>query len=320
MQPLYPPIKPNRCFHLDVDSTHQLYVEESGSSDGIPVLFIHGGPGAGSSPEDRRFFNPEKYRIIIFDQRGAGRSRPHAELVDNTTQDLIGDIEKIRQHLNVSQWVLFGGSWGSTLGLLYAQAYPETVLAMVLRGIFLCRSRDLSWFYQEGASHVFPDYWDKFVEPIAQEHRDDFIHAYYQLLTSNNELAKMNAAKHWSFWEGSCATLRPHQEVLDTFSDPHLALSLARIEAHYFINHAFIEENQILDNMSKLQGIPATIIHGRYDMVCPLDNAWQLHKRWPGAKLHIVRDAGHASRELSIMDALVKACDELVIHLESSES
>lgn len=316
MQPLYPPIKCNRHFYLDVDEYHQLYVEESGSINGIPILFVHGGPGAGSSPEDRRFFNPEKYRIIIFDQRGAGRSRPHAELKNNTTPDLIEDIEAIRQHLNIKQWVLFGGSWGSTLSLLYAQAYPDNVLGLVLRGIFLCRAADLYWFYQEGASHVFPDYWEKFIEPIHKDKRDDYIAAYYQLLTSDNELAKMNAAKHWSLWEGRCATLRPNREVEDAFSNPHLALSLARIEAHYFINHSFISENQILQNMDKLSDIPGMIIHGRYDMVCPLDNAWQLQQHWASAELHIVRDAGHASREPSIMDALIKATDRMVRLLE----
>jgi proline iminopeptidase len=320
MQPLYPSIKCNRHFYLDVDEQHQLYVEESGSADGIPVLFIHGGPGAGSSPEDRRFFNPEKYRIIIFDQRGSGRSRPHAELENNTTQDLIADIEKIRQHVGVDQWVLFGGSWGSTLALLYAQAYPQCIRAMVLRGIFLCRKRDLHWFYQDGASHVFPDYWEKFIAPIHRDKRDDFIRAYYQLLTSDNELAKMNAAKHWSLWEGSCATLRPNHDVLQAFSDPHLALALARIEAHYFVNKSFIAENQILDNMDKLQGIPGVIIHGRYDMVCPLDNAWQLQQHWPDAELHIIRDAGHASREPTIMDALVKATDGIVKWIDESDT
>lgn len=307
MQPLYPAIKCNRHFYLEVDDTHQLYVEESGSADGIPVLFIHGGPGAGCSVDDRRFFDPEQYRIIIFDQRGSGRSRPHAELRDNTTSHLIDDIEKIRQHLGIDQWALFGGSWGSTLSLLYAQAHPDKVLGMVLRGIFLCRPIDLQWFYQQGASHIFPDYWEKFIEPIPVAQRHNYMQAYYELLTSNNELAKMNAAKHWSIWEGRCATLRPNHDVVDVFSDPHLALSLARIEAHYFVNNAFIDNNQILDNMHKLSGIPGIIIHGRYDMVCTVDNAWQLQKRWSDAELHIVRDAGHSSREPSILDALVKA-------------
>ena len=207
--------------------------------------------------------------------------------------------------------MLFGGSGGSTLSLLYAQQYPERVSAMVPRGIFLCRPEELRWFYQYGASMVFRDYWQSFIEPIAESQRDDFISAYYELLTSDNELAKMNAAKHWSLWEGRCATLRPNNDVLNAFSDPHLALSLARIEAHYFVNHAFIDNNQILENAHKLNGIPV-LPHGRYDIVCPLDNAWQPQRRWSDAELHIIRDAGHASREPSILDALVKATDEMI--------
>jgi proline iminopeptidase len=317
MHPLYPHIKPYNAFNLAVDDLHTLYVEESGNLDGIPVLFIHGGPGAGCSAEDRRFFDPEKYRIILFDQRGAGRSTPHAELKDNTTHDLIADIEKIRLHLNIDQWMLFGGSWGSTLSLLYAQHHTESVMAMVLRGIFLCRKQDLHWFYQDGASQIFPDYWQEFIEPIQTEQRKDMIGAYHALLTSDNELAKMNAAKHWSLWEGRCATLRPNPTVVDTFSNIHLALSLARIEAHYFVNNIFFEENVILNNMAKLAEIPATIIHGRYDIVCPLDNAVTLQKAWPSAELHIVREAGHASRDPGIVDALVKATDEMAETLEA---
>lgn len=311
MQTLYPIIKSNSEAYLSVDDIHDVYIEESGSPEGIPVLFIHGGPGAGCSSDDRRFFNPEKYRIILFDQRGSGRSRPHAELARNTTQHLIDDIEKIREHFGIKQWVLFGGSWGSTLALLYAQAYPSRVKGMILRGIFLCRHSDLQWFYQEGASYVFPDYWQKFIQPIRADKRDNYIAAYYELLTSGNELAKMNAAKQWSLWEGSCATLHPNKEVVDHFSHPHMALSLARIEAHYFVNDAFIDENQIIRHIDKLKGIPATIVHGRYDMVCPLDNAWTLQQHWPDAQLHIIRDAGHASREPSIMNALVKATDDM---------
>ena len=296
---------------LPVSDIHTLYVEESGSPDGIPILFIHGGPGAGCSPEDRRFFDPEKYRIILFDQRGAGKSSPHASLTDNTTQDLIDDIEKIRDALNISRWILFGGSWGSTLSLLYAQSHPERVMHMILRGIFLSRKKDLHWFYQDGASLIFPDYWQDYIEPVSEENRHDMITAYYKLLTGDNELAKMNAAKHWSVWEGRCATLRPNTNVMDMFCNTHFALSLARIEAHYFVNHSFIEENQILNNMEKLQDIPATIIHGRYDIVCPLDNAVSLQRRWPRAELNIIRDAGHASREPSILDALINATDSL---------
>ncbi len=315
MQILFPEIKPYARHDLAVDDIHTLYVEESGVPDGIPVLFIHGGPGAGCSRQDRRFFDPEKYRIILFDQRGAGRSSPHAELENNTTQHLIEDIEAIRQHLEVDKWVLFGGSWGSTLSLLYAQSYPDKVLGMVLRGIFLCRDEDLHWFYQSGAERIFPDYWQEFVHPIPEEERGDLLSAYYQRLTSSNEIAKMSAAKAWSLWEGRCATLRPNPDVVNAFADPHLAMSLARIEAHYFINKAFIKSNQILDNMTRIENIPAIIVHGRYDIVCPLDNAHALYERWQEAELNIIRDAGHAAREPSIIDALVKATEEMARRL-----
>ncbi len=318
MHPLYPAIKPYNKTTLAVSNLHTLYIEESGDPDGQPILFVHGGPGAGCSSEDRRFFDPEKYRIILFDQRGSGRSTPHAELTNNTTQDLINDIELIRNHLSIDKWVLFGGSWGSTLSLLYAQQHSSCVSGMILRGIFLCRQQDIDWFYQKGASLIFPDYWREFVEPISYNQRNNMVEAYYQLLTGDNELAKMNAAKHWSLWEGRCATLRPNPDVVETFSDTHFALSLARIEAHYFLNHSFIQENQILDNMEALENIPATIIHGRYDIICPLDNAIALHRAWPSAELHIIREAGHASRDPGIVDALVRATDEMVIELEKN--
>lgn len=318
MHPLYPPIKPYLTHSLDVSDTHSLYVEECGSPDGIPILFIHGGPGAGCGSDDRRFFDPEKYRIILFDQRGSGRSTPHAELTDNDSQSLISDIEKIRQFLNIEQWVLFGGSWGSTLALLYAQAHPPVVKAMILRGIFLCRKEDLTWFYQEGAKQIFPDYWRDFAEPIAIDLRDDMIKAYYDLLTGDNELAKLHAAKQWSLWEGRCATFRPNPNVVSNFCNTHFALSLARIEAHYFINNSFITENQILDNMEKIQHIPATIIHGRYDIVCKVEAALALHEAWPGSELQIIRDAGHSSKEPSILDALIKATDSLAFTLDNA--
>lgn len=315
MQILYPEIKPYSRHDLKVDDLHTLYMEESGSPDGIPVLFIHGGPGGGCSGQDRRYFDPEKYRIILFDQRGSGRSTPHAELENNTTPHLIDDIEAIRIHLNIDKWALFGGSWGSTLSLLYAQAYPERVLGMVLRGIFLCRDKDLHWFYQAGADRIFPDYWKDFLAPIPEDERGDMMTAYYQRLTSNNEIAKMAAAKAWSIWEGRCATLRPNPEVVNDFADPHKAVSLARIEAHYFVNKIFVEPDQILNNMSRLEGIPATIIHGRYDMVCPLDNATAVYEKWSDAELFIIRDAGHSSREPSIVDALVKSTDAMAKRL-----
>jgi proline iminopeptidase len=307
MQTLYPDIAPYQQHELKVDEIHTLYVEECGEPDGIPVLFVHGGPGSGCSKRDRRFFDPERYRIILFDQRGAGRSAPHAELRNNTTPRLIEDMEAIRQYLGVDQWVLFGGSWGAALSLLYAQSHAERVLGLILRGVFLCRPQDLRWFYQEGASRVFPDFWEDFVSPIPVHERESIIAAYYKRLTGANELAKMAAAKAWATWEGRCATLKANHDVVDGFSAPHTALSLARIEAHYFINNSFIGPNQILDNAHRLEDIPGIIIHGRYDMVCPLDNALALHRAWADSDLHIIRDAGHSSEEQSIVDALVKA-------------
>lgn len=315
MHILYPEIKPYARHELSVDELHTLYIEECGVSDGIPVVFVHGGPGAGSGSCDRRYFNPEKYRIILFDQRGAGRSQPHAELKNNTTDHLVADMEAIRQFLSVDKWVVFGGSWGSTLGLLYAQAFPENVLGLILRGIFLCRDKDLAWFYQGGADRIFPDYWQDFILPIPESERDNLMQAYYRRLTSSNEIAKMSAAKAWSVWEGHCATLRPNPEVVSQFADPHTALSLACIEAHYFVNKAFIKPNQIVENIGRLETIPGIIIHGRYDMVCPLDNATSLYDKWQEAELQIIRDAGHSAREPSIIDALVKATDEIARRL-----
>lgn len=307
----YPELKPYDVCEVQVEAPHRLYVEQCGNPDGIPVLFVHGGPGAGCSHVDRCFFDPEVYRIVLFDQRGSGRSKPHAELEANTTAKLVADIEVIRERLGIARWVLFGGSWGSTLSLIYAQTYPDKVLGLILRGIFLCRQKDLYWFYQLGASHVFPDYWQEYIQPIPECERVDMIGAYYERLTGDNELAKMSAAKAWSLWEGRCATLRPNQDVVDIFSDPHMAISLARIEAHYFVHNAFIEENQIMKNVKKLAGIPGIIVHGRYDMVCPLDNAFELHQHWHDSELHIIRDAGHASREPSITDALIRATRDM---------
>lgn len=313
---LYPDIKPFRTRRIKVDSIHTLHVEQSGNPYGIPVLFVHGGPGGRCSKHDRSFFDPDKYHIVLYDQRGSGRSTPHAELANNTTQALLEDMEKIRRELSVERWVLFGGSWGSTLSLLYAQAHPRNVLGLILRGVFLCRKRDLLWFYQDGASHIFPDYWEDFQHPIPENERHDMIAAYYRRLTGSNELAEMGAAKAWSLWEAHCSTLRPCHEVIEDFSDPHKALSLARIEAHYFVNDVFIEENQIINNAAMLEGIPGIIVHGRYDAVCPLDNAFTLHRAWHESELHIVRDAGHAAREPSIVDALVRATRDMAFRFQ----
>ena len=307
MKKLYPPIKPFNQHKIEVDSPHKLYIEECGDPDGLPVLFVHGGPGAGCTEDDRRFFDPMRYRIILFDQRGCGRSKPHGSLENNDTQALIRDMETIRESLGLQRWMLFGGSWGSTLSLLYAQAHPERVMGMIMRGIFLCREEDFKWFYQEGASQIFPDYWEEFMLPISETKRTDVISAYYKLLNSNDELARMGAAKHWAQWEGQCATLHPCKTVFNRFTHPHTAMSLARIEAHYFLNKSFIEPNQILQNMHKLENIPGIIVHGRYDMICPLDNAYKLHHAWERSELHIIRDAGHASSEPGTTDALVNA-------------
>ncbi|BFM09492.1 prolyl aminopeptidase [Halioxenophilus aromaticivorans] len=313
---LYPDIKPYRSDLLPRQEPHEIYFEESGSPDGIPVLFVHGGPGGGCSTSDRCFFDPEKYRIILFDQRGTGRSTPHAELMHNNTQALIEDMEALREHLGVEQWLLFGGSWGSTLSLLYAQAHPDKVLGMILRGIFLCRQKDLDWLYQGGAAHIFPDHWEAFIKPIPQAERDNLLSAYYQRLTSANELAQLSAAKAWSQWEAQCATLRPNQELVNNFTAPHRAISMARIETHYFIHDGFIDDNQILNNMDKISHIPSIIVHGRYDMVCTLDNAKALHDAWPESELKIIRDAGHSSREPGTVDALIRATQEFAQRIE----
>ncbi len=315
MRDLYPKIKPYVTHTLAVDGAHQLYVEESGEPDGIPVLFVHGGPGAGCSPYHRCFFNPEKYRIILFDQRGSGHSRPHASLEDNTTQHLVEDIEAIREHLGIKKWLVFGGSWGSTLSLVYAETHPDRVLGLILRGIFLCRPHEIKWFYQEGASHIFPDYWEEYLKPIPENERDDMVAAYYQRLTSSNELQRMSAAKAWSKWEGRTSTLHPSKTVVDHFSEPHNALSLARIECHYFTHNSFLEPNQILRDANYLADIPGVIVQGRYDVVCPMQSAWDLYHAWPNAVMQIIPDAGHSALETGIIDALVRATDDFARRL-----
>jgi proline iminopeptidase len=315
MHSLYPEIKPNETYGLAVDARHTLYVEECGAPDGLPVVFVHGGPGAGCEPYHRRFFDPNVYRIILFDQRGAGRSRPHAELTDNTTTHLVADMEAIREFLGVDQWAVFGGSWGSTLGLVYAQTFPERVLGLVLRGIFLCRPHEIQWFYQQGANRVFPDYWEDFVAPIPEPERDDLLRAHHRRLTGPDELARMASAKAWSIWEGRASNLHPSQSVVDYFGNPHTALALARIENHYFMHDAFLEPNQILANAGRLQDIPGFIVHGRYDMVCPFENAWELHQAWPQAALRVIGDAGHSATEPGTVDALVQATRDLARQL-----
>lgn len=315
MLTLYPEIKPYARHQLAVDHPHELYVDESGTPDGLPVLFVHGGPGAGCDEASRRWFDPNVYRIVTFDQRGCGRSTPHASLDRNTTWDLVADMERIRERLGIDKWVLFGGSWGSTLALAYAQTHPERVHALILRGIFLCRPQEISWFYQAGASRLFPDYWEDYLAPIPAEERDDLVGAFYRRLTGSDQIAQMHAAKAWSVWEGRTATLRPNNQVIERFSDAQRALSIARIECHYFVNNAFLEEDQLLRDMHKIAHIPGVIVHGRYDVICPLDNAWALHQAWPNSELLIIRDAGHAAGEPGITDALVRATGQVARQL-----
>jgi len=307
MNRLYPDIKPYESQHIKVEEPHLLYVEESGNPDGIPVLFVHGGPGAGCESYHRRFFDPEVYRIILFDQRGAGRSTPHAELEGNTTQALVADMEIIREKLEINRWVLFGGSWGSTLSLVYAETHPDRVMGLIVRGIFLCREKEINWFYQRGADRIFPDYWQDFIAPIAEQDRKHLLKAYYEKLTGTNEIAQMKAAKAWSIWEGRTATLKQNKNVIDHFGSAHTALSLARIECHYFMHNAFLDENQILNNADRLQNIPGVIVQGRYDLICPMESAWELHQVWPGAELKIIADAGHSATEPGTVDALISA-------------
>jgi proline iminopeptidase len=315
MPELYPDILPYAVHRIAVDDRHALYVEECGSAKGIPALFLHGGPGAGCEPYHRRFFDPARYRVVLFDQRGAGRSVPHADLTDNTTWHLVADIERIRERLGIERWLVFGGSWGSTLALAYAQTHPERVSALVLRGIFLCRDDEILWFYQQGASRLFPDYWADFVVPVAPADRHDMLGAYHRLLTGADDIARMAAAKAWSTWEGRTATLRPSPSVVSHFGDPHVALALARIECHYFVHQAFLRPDQLLEDAGRLAAIPTVIVHGRYDVICPLENAWELHRAIAGSELVIVPDAGHAASEPGIRSALVAATDRFAREL-----
>jgi proline iminopeptidase len=309
---LYPEIEPYETGRLRVSPVHELYYELCGHPNGKPVVFLHGGPGAGLIPDYRRFFDPEAYRVILFDQRGAGRSTPHASLDDNTTGHLVEDIERIREHFGVDRWLVFGGSWGSTLSLAYAEAHPERVRGLVLRGIFLCRPKEIRWFYEDsqGASAIFPDIWEQYLRVIPGAERGDMIRAYYRRLTSDDESVRFEAAQAWSTWEASVLKLRPDQALINEFTEPEKAIALARIECHYFVNNCFFEtDNYLLEHMDRIRHIPAVIVHGRYDVVCPFMNAWDLHRAWPEASLEIVADAGHAATEPGIADALIRATD-----------
>lgn len=310
MRTLYPDIAPYQTGALQVDGRHTLYWEQCGNPDGKPVVVLHGGPGAGCSDKMRCFHDPAKYRIVLFDQRGAGRSTPHADLVDNTTWDLVADIEALREHLGIACWQVFGGSWGSTLALAYAETHPQRVTELVLRGIFLLRRWELEWFYQEGASRLFPDAWRHYLAAIPEDERGDLIAAFHRRLTSDDLQVRLDAARAWSIWEGATSYLRIPDDYADTHGDPAFALAFARIENHYFVNGGFFEvEGQLLRDAHRIADIPGVIVHGRYDVVCPVQNAFDLHAVWPASKLVISPASGHSAFEAENVDALVRATD-----------
>lgn len=307
---LYPGLEPSNTGELRVSSLHTLYYEESGRPDGMPVVVVHGGPGGGSEPTQRRFFNPDRYRIVLFDQRGCGRSTPHAELRENTTWDLVADMERLRAHLGVDRWQVFGGSWGSALALAYAQSHPDRVTELVLRGIFLLREAELRWFYQTGTSEIFPDAWKDYIAPIPESERGDIMQAYYTRLTSPDATVRLKAARAWSTWEGRTVSLLPDPKREAEFSTNTFAEAFARIECHYFVHGGWFEpRDQILRNVDRIRHIPAVIVQGRYDVVTPMTTAWDLHRVWPEADFRIIDDAGHASTEPGIARALVAATD-----------
>ena len=313
MRKLYPFIEPFDSGYLEVGEGHRLYYEQSGNPAGAAAVFLHGGPGGGGDVNARRFFDPAAYRIVVFDQRGAGRSKPSASLESNTTQHLISDIEQLRTHLGIDDWLVFGGSWGSTLALSYAQAYPAQVRALVLRGIFLLRKREISWFYQEGASRLFPDRWQAFLAPIPEHERGDLLQAYHRRLNDSDPAVQLTAARAWSIWEGATSALIPNDDIVSTFAADEFALALARIETHYFVNGGFLaSENQLLDGIDRIRDVPAVIVQGRYDVVCPMESAWDLKRAWPQAQLRVIPAAGHSAYEPDITAALVQATDAFV--------
>jgi len=308
---LYPPIEPYETGMLDVGDGHRLYWELCGNPNGKPVVFLHGGPGGGSSPEHRRQFNPDKYKILVFDQRGCGKSTPYASLEHNTTWDLVEDIEKLRIEVaKVEKWQVFGGSWGSTLAITYAETYSDRVTELVLRGIFLFDQYELDWMYKEGgASQVYPDKFEEFLSPIPEDQRSDLVEAYRKLLTGDDQDARLKAAKAWSKWEGEIVTLLPSPDTVEHFTSPEVAVAVARIENHYMANHGWLDEGQLLRNATKLRGIPGVIVQGRHDTCTPPVAAWQLKQAWPEVELNIIPDAGHLFSEPGVLDGLIRATD-----------
>lgn len=310
MRDLYPVVEPYATGKLKVSELHTLYYEEVGNPNGKPAVFLHGGPGGGIDPVYRQYFAPQQWRLILFDQRGCGQSTPHAELRENTTWDLVSDIEVLRQHLGIERWVVFGGSWGSTLALAYSQTHPESCKGLILRGIFMLRSQELHWFYQEGASNIFPEAWQAYLQPIPPAERHDLITAYYQRLTSEDPIIQLEAAKAWSIWEATTSKLIPDPDLQEKCGEDTFATAFARIECHYFMHKGFLEtEDQLLRGCNRIQHLPIVIVQGRYDVVCPVISAWELHQNLPDSELLIIPDAGHSITEPGIRDALIAATD-----------
>lgn len=307
---LYPPIEPYNTGMLPVGDGHVLYYEESGNPLGKPAVFLHGGPGGGTEPRHRQFFDPRRYRIVVFDQRGCGKSTPFASLEANTTWHLVEDIERLREHLGIEKWLVFGGSWGSTLALAYAETHPGRVTELVLRGIFLVRKQEIDWFYQSGCSALFPDAWEDYLRPIPEEERGDLVRAYYRRLTSVDPAVRTEAARAWSVWEGRTSYLLANQAAIDHHDDDAFATAFARIECHYFVNGSWLDgDRALLANVHQIRHLPVIIVQGRYDVVCPLESAWALHRAWPGSELQIVADAGHSAFEPGNLHALIEATD-----------
>lgn len=317
----FPPIVPYKTYRLAVTEPHELYVEECGNPEGLPVLFLHGGPGNGCSENSRRFFDPARYRIILFDQRGAGRSTPYASIVKNDTQALISDIETLRQKLGIERWVIFGSSWGGTLGLVYAQTHPERVMAMILRSAFLNRNVDVDWLYGgSGVNRIYPDYWQDFLAPIPEDHRHNPVVYYQALLNSDNEVECMKAAEAWTLWEARCLTLVPDPAFTEFKDEPHKILALARLGCHYLMHNYFLEPDQIVRHLQRILDIPAIFIHGRYDMLCPFDGIWHLHQMWPNSKLYVAPAAGHHHGEPAMLEACMQATEEVAGWFEAKVS
>ena len=313
MRTLYPAIDPYASGHLDVGDGHSIYWERAGTPGAKPAIFLHGGPGGGISPDHRRLFDPERYDVLLFDQRGCGRSTPHASLDANSTWHLVADIERLRVMMGVDQWLVFGGSWGSALALAYAQSHPDHVSELVLRGIFTLRRQEIDWYYQEGASRIYPDKWERFLAPIAEKDRGDLLHAYHQILTGEDRTAQVAAARAWSVWEGETIRLLPDAALSATHDEDAFALAFARIENHFFVHRGWLEEGQLIRDAGKLRDIPGVIVQGRYDMACPAETAWALHRAWPEARFEMIEGAGHAYNEPGILDALIRATDSFAV-------